>query len=167
MLSTLNKPTCGLLPRSTITAGRLPHTFTAYDITALSAGVKIHLRCIHKGLMAFSWVTTQIRMHDQTIFDAIFWFDVRTTIWRHWKLALDHTKFISHEDMKNKPWVGVYDWCATAYTLLETIRFSFWFDTITSIGDHPDHWLIQSSAVITQSKLSRYCHRHCDDSSRT
>ena len=34
---------------------------------ALSAGVHNYLRCIHKGLKAFSRVTPPIRMHDQTI----------------------------------------------------------------------------------------------------
>ena len=36
-------------------------------LTALPAGVNNHLRCIHKGLAAFSRVTPPIQMHDQTI----------------------------------------------------------------------------------------------------
>ena len=41
-------------------------------LTALSAGVNNHLRCIHKGLTAFSRVTPPIQMHDQTILTRSF-----------------------------------------------------------------------------------------------
>ena len=41
-------------------------------LTALPAGVNNHLRCIHKGLAAFSRVTPPIEMHDQTILTRSF-----------------------------------------------------------------------------------------------
>ena len=41
-------------------------------LTALSAGVNNYLRCIHKGLTAFSQVTPPIRVHDQTILTQSF-----------------------------------------------------------------------------------------------
>ena len=41
-------------------------------LTALSAWVNNHLRCIHKGLKAFSWVTPPIRVHDETIWTRSF-----------------------------------------------------------------------------------------------
>ena len=41
-------------------------------LAALSAGVNNYLRCIHKGLKAFSRVTPPIRMHDQTILTRSF-----------------------------------------------------------------------------------------------
>ena len=72
-------------------------------LTALSVGVNNYLRCIHKGLTAFSRVTPPIRVHDQTIltrsFDPMDYHPDASGIWlpvvlNRW---YDNTKRKSHE----------------------------------------------------------------------
>ena len=80
-------------------------------LAALSAGVNNYLRCIHKGLKAFSRVTPPIRMHDQTIFNTIFWSDVPDIIWCQRKLAPGRTKKMiwQHEKKKVTSWLFATD----------------------------------------------------------
>ena len=53
MPSTLNEPTCDPLPTSVNNDGRTDYLRLSH-LTALPTGVSDHLRCIHKGLTAFS-----------------------------------------------------------------------------------------------------------------
>ena len=50
-------------------------------LTTLSAGVNNYLRCIHKGLTAFSRVTPSIRVHDQTISTRSFAISTPEYLW--------------------------------------------------------------------------------------
>ena len=69
---TLNEPTCGLLPVSTVTAGPITSDFHTLRLFPLESILNNHLRCIHKWLMAFSRVTSPIRMNNQAILTQSF-----------------------------------------------------------------------------------------------
>ena len=92
-------------------------------LTALSTGVNNYLRCIHKGLTAFSWVTPSIRMHDQMIltrsFDPMMPAEVGSQSTREpnimvyiYRERLSLSAFLGTED------IGVHISCVTiTYTL--------------------------------------------------
>ena len=92
-------------------------------LTALSAGVNYHLRCIHKGLMAFSRVTPPIRMHDQAILTRCFDPDVPTSDASGSLLPVVLNRW--YDSTKKKYELVICNWRATAYTSLETLDFLF------------------------------------------
>ena len=69
------------------------------NLTALPAGVNNHLRCIHKGLSAFSRVTPSIQMHDQAILNTIS-VPASDTSGSWLPIVLSR-----HHNIKKKPWV--------------------------------------------------------------
>ena len=72
MLSTLNEPTLARYQCQQSRQGPRTDYLRLSHLAALSAWVNNYLRCIHKGLKAFSRVTPPIRMHDQTILTRSF-----------------------------------------------------------------------------------------------
>ena len=112
-------------------------------LTALSAGVNNYLRCIHKGLTAFSRVTPPILMHDQTIFNKIFWSDDASGSW----LPVVLNRW--YDNTKKSLELIICNWRATAYTSLETNRFSVRFGTI------PD-WYLRLCHELDNSYLIHY-----------